>query len=441
MELTKIGIKRMRRGRAGVKFKGSLLDGYRVVLWTRVGIRVLMLLAEEMLDPGLSGGDGLYDLVRSCGVDWAELIPPGSTFSIEPRLWSCTNITSTRLLWQRVKDAVRDDVSDARNERLQPPLPGSLADVPLYVAAFEDCISIYRDLSGLSLHRRGYREKMHKSALNESAAAGILTIAGWGSLCSQEGVTLVDPMCGSATFLLEAAHIAHNRAPGLSRPQDSWPLRSWPDFDASAWRLAREEAQDLATPKWNGALLGNDAHAGAIALAKQDAQAAGLPGSCLHLHHGSCESWQLPCGPPSLVVTNPPWGLRLGEMTGTAAGRPGFRSRRPGRPAEGHGRRDAESFWGAREDNDRDIQAMSASGRSDGLEDSWRALGTFLKSQCGGTDAYILSGNKQAFNHLWMKPSQKWKASIGGVDVQLHCYHVLPPKQKPAREAPLTKFG
>jgi hypothetical protein len=120
-------------------------------------------------------------------VDWARLLAPGQTFSIESRVWSCSNLTSSQLLLVRGRDAVCDAVRDARGVRPVPPEPGRVADVPLYCTAYQDRLTLYRDMSGASLHRRGYRQAMHRAALNEAAAAGILRLAGWGERCKQEG--------------------------------------------------------------------------------------------------------------------------------------------------------------------------------------------------------------------------------------------------------------
>ena len=153
--------------------------------------------------------------------------------------------------------------------------------MPLYASLYQDTFSLFRDLSGMSLHRRGYRDAMHKSPLNEAAAAGILLMAGWKemsgpggrgglplsggglpcdnavladpmcgsstllseaaltalfspSLLAGDDAVLADPMCGSGTLLSEAALIALNAAPGLMRPSKMWPFRKWPDADKQA---------------------------------------------------------------------------------------------------------------------------------------------------------------------------------------------------------------
>ena len=134
----------------------------------------------------------------------------------------------------RAKDAICDAVRDAcGGERPEPPEKGAVVDVPLFLSLYKDTAVLYRDLSGVSLHKRGYRDVMHKASLNEGIAAACLTIAGWNTAVAafgdanknvlQKERVLLDPMCGSGTFLIEAALMASNFAPGLFRRQ--WPFQ------------------------------------------------------------------------------------------------------------------------------------------------------------------------------------------------------------------------
>ena len=385
-ELRWLQIERVEPGQAGVSFQSDkLVDGYRACFWLRSAIRVLLLLSREELgtDPiTFRSGQSIYEAVRRAAT-WHEVIQPGQTFAIESRVWSCTDLTNSQLASTRVKDAICDHLRDAKRPKPPPPEHGGTADVPLYVSFFHDTMKVYRDLSGMSLHRRGYRDKMHKSPLNEAAAAGILLLSGWrdiarGASGDGEDVVLVDPMCGSGTLLSEAALIATNRAPGLMRPANSWPFRKWADRDNAAIMEAVEEARSLYEPGWKGKLIGCDVTS--VSLAQKDAEAA-MIGSFTTYSQEDCTTFSLEGIKPSLVVSNPPWGERMGADP-------------------------------------------------DELEKSWRALSDFLRRECGGSEASILSGNKDAFNYLRMKPSLKHKLSIGGIETRLHKYKILPPKTR-----------
>ncbi|KAL6753801.1 S-adenosyl-L-methionine-dependent methyltransferase [Haematococcus lacustris] len=386
-ELESLGLSEVVPGKAGVSFRSaSLSGGYRAALWLRCAIRVLVKLGEGRLDtPELGGRNGaelLYDLVRDCGVRWQEVIRPGCSFEVAVRLRSCSDLNSSQLVWQRVKDAVCDAVYDARRERPQPPGVNG-PDVPLFVAAYQDQVTLYRDLCGTSLHRRGYRDAMHRAPLNEAAAAGMLMMAGWHRL-SQQGAVLADPMCGSGTLLLEAGLMASRRAPGLARHSGSWPFTRWHDFDSQGWRQVQAEARDLVQP-WGGRLYGNDTHQAALRLASRDLGRAGLLTQC-RLHQGDAASWTLPQ------------------------------------------RSDDDQDAGEERGGHRGLSPDLEPGDEGQLESSWRSLATFLRAQCPDATALVLSGNKNAFNYLRMKTFRKWPLTVGGVEARVHAYHVLPPK-------------
>lgn len=156
--------------------------------------------------------------------------PRFRNFAVQSRVWNCTDISNSNFASVRAKDAICDAVRDAcGGHRPEPPEQGSLADVPLFLSLYRDTAVLYRDLSGVSLHKRGYRDVMHKASLNEGIAAAVLTLAGWNQAVSGFGDAnknapgkervLLDPMCGSGTFLIEAALMASNTAPGLLRRQ------------------------------------------------------------------------------------------------------------------------------------------------------------------------------------------------------------------------------
>jgi 23S rRNA G2445 N2-methylase RlmL len=161
------------------------------------------------------------------------------TFAVQTRARDCASVNNTMFASIRAKDAICDSIRDSRSGSSKPRPPregGASADVPLFLSLYRDHASLYRDMSGLSLHRRGYRDAMHRASLNEAIAAGILTIAGWNSriagfgefnagglIADVDKMVLLDPMCGSGTFLIEAALMACNRAPGLMRTH--WPFQ------------------------------------------------------------------------------------------------------------------------------------------------------------------------------------------------------------------------
>ncbi|KAL4458935.1 hypothetical protein ABPG75_013800 [Micractinium tetrahymenae] len=420
-----IGAANIHPGKAGVSFTGDLVVGYRANMWLRSAIRVLQLLGETLLDARRPAGEEVYAAFRESAA-WPRLLAPGQSFSVESRVWSCSNLSSSQLLSVRAKDALCDAIRDARGTKPLPPEPGRVADLPLYCTAYHDRLSIYRDMSGASLHRRGYRQAMHRASLNEAAAAGILHLAGWHQACRQEGAVLADPMCGSGTFLIEAALMATDVAPGSFRRW--WPFTQWPDYDSDAWRQVVAAATAARhAPAAGVEVWGNDVHQGALGLALRDIQAAGMQ-RMVRLHHGECRDWALP-RPPGLVVANPPWGQRLlgGERDESGSGFYGGSS-----GSEGAG--DADLDWwnepeGAAGERQRQQQPGRGGRREEAaagaaLAETWWDLSAFLKQQCAGASAFLLSGNPEATKGLRMKASQRMPLTIGGVDCRLLQYSV-----------------
>ncbi|MDA9098918.1 hypothetical protein N9L76_08305, partial [bacterium] len=323
-------------GASGVYFVGTVKTGILANVWLRSAIRVLCELRHGWLDSTRPGGEAVYDFVRHA-VPWHEVVPEQtkSTFSFESRVWSCTDVTSTRLAVTRAKDAVCDALVDVNGWRPPPPANGhSSADVPLFLSLYRDEATLYRDMSGESLHRRGYRDAaIHRAALNEAAAAGILHIAGWNKACQKSRAmgpkkhklpVLVDPMCGSGTLLVEAALVAGMVAPGLVRMdaaerrnsrsnysgdeyvddgsgfqkvvETAYAFERWPDFDQGLLHEVLSEAEVVGSEaRKQGSkpvLIGNDAHGGALSLARRAAVAAGVDnlitftqGDCADITH------------------------------------------------------------------------------------------------------------------------------------------------------------
>lgn len=368
------------RGRVGgVEFESQAGAMHRANLWCRSGIRVLQQVAQIDLDPNAAAGDTLYEAFRDA-LPWGEwLDEPGKSFSIDARIWNNSNFSNSQLVQTRGRDAICDAVRQSRGHRPLPPPKGRVPEVPLSVNVFNDTLTLYLDTSGQSLHKRGYKSrKIHKAALNECAAATMLRMAGLHHMLEEpdaEAISIVDPFCGSGTILTEAALIAGNIAPGLYRRY--WPFLSWPTFDErakSSWDGAVGHAKaSRKKERPNVRLLGNDVHRGALDLAMENVQNAGV-GPLVTLRHGDIGSLELPQDASGRVicVTNPPWGVRL--------------------------------------DNHEDV------------EDAWKKLGSFLKQQCRGSTAYVLSGDSSVTAALRLKSDRRQPITVGGVKCKILAY-------------------
>ncbi|MBN1321187.1 MAG: bifunctional 23S rRNA (guanine(2069)-N(7))-methyltransferase RlmK/23S rRNA (guanine(2445)-N(2))-methyltransferase RlmL [Thermoleophilia bacterium] len=307
-ELRALGAADARETRAGVAFTGTLPLAYRVCLWSRVASRVLMRLASFPA----SGPDDLYE--GSGALAWEEHLAASGTLAVEAttvvRQGPLANL-NTHFAEQRVKDAVVDRFRAKTGARPGVDLARPDVRINLHLTPEEAVVSL--DLSGGGLHRRGYRLEGGEAPLKENLAAAILLRAGWPQIAG-EGGALVDPMCGSGTLLIEGALMAADVAPGLLR--DYYGFLRWKGFDQTVWeelldeaRRRREQGLRRLPP-----ISGSDVDRRAIGTARANARRAGLAGRIVFEERGLAHLTAPPAATPGLVVTNPPYGKRLGEF-------------------------------------------------------------------------------------------------------------------------------
>jgi 23S rRNA (guanine2445-N2)-methyltransferase / 23S rRNA (guanine2069-N7)-methyltransferase len=272
-ELVALGAADARERSTGVTFSGAPAVAYRACLWSRVANRVFLELARF----DVADADGFYTAVRE--IDWTAHLGPGATLACD---FSGHHpaITHTHFGALKLKDAIVDSIRDARAWRPSVELERPSVRVHAHAHGTEIVVSL--DLSGESLHRRGYRGAAGEAPLKENVAAGVLLRSGWPELAAQGGEFL-DPMCGSGTFVIEAALIAADRAPGLDR--DYFGFLGWAGHDVDAWSQLCEEARarartglDAAGRRLEGAIRGQDRDGGAIRNARANAERAGIQG-------------------------------------------------------------------------------------------------------------------------------------------------------------------
>jgi 23S rRNA (guanine2445-N2)-methyltransferase / 23S rRNA (guanine2069-N7)-methyltransferase len=303
-ELAQFGAIDIRERSHDVKFQGTLEVGYRACLWSRTATRVL--LSVGSIDA--SSSKNLYDAVKR--IDWREHLAPGATLACD-----CSggneSIRHTIYGSQLLKDAVCDNLRDATGER--PNIRPERPDVLLHLHVEGPTALVSVDFSGESLHRRGYRVEGGRAPLKENVAAAVLLRAGWRSVDAQGGL-LVDPMCGSGTFLTEAALIAADAAPALDRVY--FGFTGWLGHDAALWEGLREEARvRRAARVARRCILGSDIDADAVRMAIENAEHAGVA-EWVHVEKRALSEVTRPHGDVGLLVTNPPYGERIGAETG-----------------------------------------------------------------------------------------------------------------------------
>jgi len=311
-ELAQFGATDIRERSHDVKFQGTLEVGYRACLWSRTATRVLLSLGS--IDAGSS--KGLYEAVKR--IDWREHLRPHATLACD-----CSggneSIRHTIYGSQLLKDAVCDNLRDSTGER--PNIKPERPDVLLHLHVEGPTALLSVDFSGESLHRRGYRTEGGRAPLKENVAAAVLLRAGWPSVCEHRGL-LLDPMCGSGTFLTEAALIAADAAPALDR--DYFGFTGWGGHDAELWERLRAEARERRAARTaRRCILGSDADADAVRMTIVNAEHAGVA-DWLHVEKRALSEAVRPraangLGDVGLIVTNPPYGERIGAESGLPA--------------------------------------------------------------------------------------------------------------------------
>ncbi|HEY3659378.1 MAG TPA: bifunctional 23S rRNA (guanine(2069)-N(7))-methyltransferase RlmK/23S rRNA (guanine(2445)-N(2))-methyltransferase RlmL [Steroidobacteraceae bacterium] len=303
-ELAQFGASDIRERSHDVKFQGTLEVGYRACLWSRTATRVL--LSVGSIDA--TSSKNLYEAVKR--IDWREHLAPGATLACD-----CSggneSIRHTIYGSQLLKDAVCDNLRDATGER--PNIKPERPDVLLHLHVEGPTALVSVDFSGESLHRRGYRVEGGRAPLKENVAAAVLLRAGWQGV-NDAGGPLVDPMCGSGTFLIEAALIAADAAPALER--DYFGFTGWSGHDAALWdRLCAEARARRGAKVSRRCILGSDVDADAVRMAIENGEHAGVA-DWLHVEKRALSEVTRPKSDVGLVVTNPPYGERIGAESG-----------------------------------------------------------------------------------------------------------------------------
>jgi 23S rRNA (guanine2445-N2)-methyltransferase / 23S rRNA (guanine2069-N7)-methyltransferase len=295
-ELRGLGLPRVRPLRGAVLFGAELRDGYRALLWSRLASRVLLELSRFRCPHA----DTLYDGVID--IDWEQHLAPTGALAVD-FVGGSASIRHNQFGARRVKDAIVDQIRDRHGVR--PDVDLERPDVRINVHLDGRHATVCVDLAGRPLHERGFQRQALEAPLKETLAAALLRIAGWTG-----DAPLVDPFCGSGTFLIEAAMVAADVAPGLARTR--WGFSRWRGHDRALWTSLVEEAAARAEVGRRRplAIYGSDIDGEALQAARHNARSAGF-GDAIKLARRPVSEARPPDGPPGLVVTNPPYGARL----------------------------------------------------------------------------------------------------------------------------------
>ncbi|MGD9158273.1 MAG: bifunctional 23S rRNA (guanine(2069)-N(7))-methyltransferase RlmK/23S rRNA (guanine(2445)-N(2))-methyltransferase RlmL, partial [Desulfobacteraceae bacterium] len=378
-ELNDLGAVRVKQIRAGASFSGDLQLGYRACLWLRTANRVFLVLDSFKADTI----DDLYDGIRH--INWSDHMSSENTFAVDFHS-NQSIVKHTHFGALKVKDAIVDQFREKYN--IRPSIDTSLPDLRINVHMNRKKVTVSLDLSGISLHKRGYRSDKGLAPLKENLAATILIRSGWPEI-SRKGGGFIDPMCGSGTLPIEAAMIAGDMAPGLLR--EYFGFLKWRQHKPEVWQMLVDEAEEIELERRPDIppIIGYDQDAGAIKDSIANMERAGLHGlvhfekrtlSDLAPHPGTIDN-------PGLMVVNPPYGERLG--------------------------------------------------RPDDLKKLYTGLGIKLRSSFGGWHAAVFTGNSKLAKAVNIKPARTDKFFNGNIACDLIQYHV----STDLTEALLTSAG
>ncbi len=302
-ELKQLGAQHVKPALAGAYFDGNLETAYRICLWSRIANRVFLNLSRFTVTSQEDLYDGIYK------INWFEHMKPDDTFAVSFNAKSSKAINNTHFGAIKVKDAVVDQMRKKFHKR--PDIDTKHPNIRINVYLNGEQATLSLDLSGDSLHKRGYRDISITAPIKENLAAAILYRSNWPKIAAVGG-SLIDPMCGSGTLLVEAAMMAADYAPGLQHKH--FGFLHWKKHDAALWQTLLDEAEQRkqAGLKKLPTIVGFDQSRRAMNSALLHIDNAGLADKihveCRDISAASAaDSWQA-----GIVVCNPPYGERLG---------------------------------------------------------------------------------------------------------------------------------
>ncbi len=348
-ELVELGVKDPVIGNRAITFKANHELTYKVNLWSRLALRFLRKVDEFTI----SDAQGLYDGMGK--TPWFKIIGVDQTFRIDNTI-SSDFFNSPLYAVQLAKDAIVDQFRRRFNKR--PSIEKEYPDFTLLLAIKQNHCTVYLDSTGDALFKRGYRISTVAAPINEVLAAGILRISGW-----KPEIPLIDPMCGSGTFPVEAALMGMNIPPGFKR--NHFGFMKWPDFQTMAWKKCKagifREQKDVEL-----AIYGYDVSKRNLEIAKENIRLLRMHKD-IHLEH--MDFLQLdPPEPNGIIIMNPPYGERLIKEN---------------------------------------MQAF------------YRNIGDTLKKKFQGYTAWIVSSDMDSLKHIGLKPSSKHTVFNGKLECKL----------------------
>jgi len=369
-EVKKLGGQSIQKNNGGVKFQGSWHTCYRTNLESRIASRILWQITRK---PYINETD-IYKICYS--FQWNEWISSKNTIRVNVAAKKCP-LRSLEFVTLRIKDAVCDKFRELTNKR--PNINTVNPDIRIHGFLDARDFTLYLDTSGDALFKRDLRKTRGEATLKENLAAGILQLAGW-----KPGIPLLDPMCGSGTFLLEAVQIALNIAPGINR---NFAFEKFKKFDISLWNRIKEESISQQKDKLQQPIYGSDLYGDALLNAHTNLDLAGFS-DLVALKQGNILEIPSPA-PIGILITNPPYGKRVGNQ--------------------------------------------------DELADLYPKIGNILKNKFVGWSAYFLTGDALLPKSIRLSASRRIPLFNGGIECRLLEYKIVAGGMRKVKSNVVTK--
>lgn len=367
-EIENLGAKVLDVYSGGIEFEGNLEMAYKACLSLRTASRVLLLIQDvkKIFQP-----EELYEAVRS--VEWTKIFSPNCTFAVyftETNNKARQNNINLQFWALKAKDAIADYFNDRFGER--PNVDRHSPDISIKLHLHNHILKIYLDLSGRSLHERGYRTQTLDAPIKENLAAGLLLLSGWDQK-AKEKITFMDPFCGSGTFLIEAAMIATKTPPSILRT--TFGFYSWRDHVPSIFEKVRNHliSKIDKNPDLMPIIMGSDQNPEAVSVTLQNLKNCGLD-DVVKLQVLPFE-FTKPNAPVGLMVTNPPYGVRMNEV--------------------------------------------------ETLKSTYQKLGSTLKHEYKGWRCGVITSEDTLFHAIALKPSKKWKLHNGSLESEFRIFDMF----------------
>ena len=300
-EIAKLGAHDIAAANGGVSFAGDLTLALHANLESRLASRILWRVGGG----GYRNERDLYDVVQA--IDWPRHFDAKRTLRVDVAA-TRSPLTSLEFATLRTKDAVCDRQRAATG--IRPSVDKRAPDVRVNVHLTDREATVYVDTSGEPLFKRGYRQDADEAPLRENLAAGLLALAQW-----TPDRPLLDPMCGNGTIVIEAALIAADRAPGLTRTFGFQKL-AW--YDGPAWQRIKQAARDRIRPAPRApSIFGSDIADGAVGKTRSNLRSAQVD-AFVHVERADVLTREAP-SPAGVLIANPPYGVRLAEANELAA--------------------------------------------------------------------------------------------------------------------------